>query len=397
MEQAKASLTVPWDDRLLDYDFGPGHPLAPVRVDLAMRLARHLGVFDHDDVATVPVPTADDVLLRLVHHAAYVDVVRASAETGHAERVRYGFGTEDNPYFGGMYEAAARVVGASVEAARRVWTGASAHAVNLAGGLHHAMPSHASGFCVFNDPAVAIAWLLAEGARRVAYVDVDVHHGDGVQAAFWDDPRVLTISLHESPRTLFPGTGLPEDVGGGGAEGYAVNVALPAGTGDEAWLRAFDAVVPQLLAAFAPEVLVTQHGCDTHVLDPLAHLRLTVDGQRNAIERLHRLAHEHASGRWLALGGGGYELVDVVPRTWTHLLAEASERPLAPATPVPGEWLAYARARTGRDPIATMTDGHDPKPRSWDSGYDPADPVDRAVIATRRAVFPWHGLDLSVY
>ncbi|MFL6112679.1 MAG: acetoin utilization protein AcuC [Catenulispora sp.] len=389
----KASLTVPWDRRLLDYDFGHDHPLAPVRVELAMKLAGCLGVFEPEDVVTVPVPGADDALLRLVHDADYLQAVRHSAHASHDERARFGFGTADNPYFPGMHEASSLIVGASVEAARRVWTGASAHAVNLAGGLHHAMRSHASGFCVYNDPAVAIAWLLAAGARRVAYVDVDVHHGDGVQAAFWDDPRVLTISLHEHPRTQFPGTGLPDEVGGRGAEGHAVNVALPAGTRDEPWLRAFDAVVPPLLAAFVPDVLVTQHGCDTHMLDPLGHLLLTVDGQRAAAERVHRLAHEHASGRWVALGGGGYEVVDVVPRTWAHLLAEAAERPIPPATQIPGEWRAHVRSRTDRDPVAVMTDGHDPAPRPWSSGYNPGDPVDRAVVATRRAVFPWHGLD----
>ena len=389
----KALLTVPWDDRLLDYDFGHDHPLAPVRVDLAMRLARRFGVLDAEGVEVVPVPSADEALLRLVHDAAYIDAVRRSTHIAHAERVRYGFGTEDNPYFPGIHEASALIVGASVEAARRVWTEQAAHAANLAGGLHHAMRSHASGFCVYNDPAIAIAWLLAEGAERVAYVDVDVHHGDGVQAAFWDDPRVLTVSLHEHPRTLFPGTGLPEDVGGPGAEGGAVNVALPIGTRDEAWLRAFDAVVPPLLRGFHPDVLVTQHGCDTHMLDPLAHLLLTVDGQRAAAERLHALAHEVASGRWVAFGGGGYETLNVVPRVWTHLLAEASGQPIAPATPIPKQWLDFAGQTTGRDDaIGVMTDGHDPAPRSWTAGYDPADPVDRAIMVTRRAAFPWHGL-----
>ena len=163
------------------------------------------------------------------------------------------------------------------------------------------MPGAGAGFCVYNDPAVAIAWLLEQGAERVAYVDVDVHHGDGVERAFWDDPRVLTISLHESGRYLFPGTGFPDDTGGPGAEGTAVNLALPPGTTDGPWLRAFHAVVPPLLADFRPEVLVTQHGCDSHVLDPLAHLGLTVDGQRASYAALHELAHEHAGGRWVAM------------------------------------------------------------------------------------------------
>ncbi|MEY9905839.1 acetoin utilization protein AcuC [Catenulispora sp. MAP12-49] len=388
------SLSVPWDDRLLEYDFGHDHPLAPVRVALAMALARSFGVFEGSGVAVVGVPPLpDDGLLELVHSREYIAAVKHSAQVTAAERVRFGFGTDDNPYFPGMHEASARIVGASVAAARQVWGGVSEHAVNIAGGLHHAMRSHASGFCVYNDPAIAVAWLLAEGARRVAYVDVDVHHGDGVQAAFWDEPRVLTISLHEHPASLFPGTGLPGESGGPDAQGGAVNVALPAGTGDEKWLRAFDAVVPPLVRAFEPEVLVTQHGCDTHALDPLAHLLLTVDGQLAAAERLHRLAHECADGRWVAFGGGGYEVVDVVPRAWTHLLAEAAGHPIAPSSAIPAEWLALARELTGRPAgVASMTDGRDPLPRAWTSGYDPADAVDRAVMLTRREAFPWHGL-----
>ncbi|WP_370357961.1 acetoin utilization protein AcuC [Catenulispora sp. MAP12-49] len=385
---------MPWDDRLLEYDFGHDHPLAPVRVALAMALARSFGVFEGSGVAVVGVPPLpDDGLLELVHSREYIAAVKHSAQVTAAERVRFGFGTDDNPYFPGMHEASARIVGASVAAARQVWGGVSEHAVNIAGGLHHAMRSHASGFCVYNDPAIAVAWLLAEGARRVAYVDVDVHHGDGVQAAFWDEPRVLTISLHEHPASLFPGTGLPGESGGPDAQGGAVNVALPAGTGDEKWLRAFDAVVPPLVRAFEPEVLVTQHGCDTHALDPLAHLLLTVDGQLAAAERLHRLAHECADGRWVAFGGGGYEVVDVVPRAWTHLLAEAAGHPIAPSSAIPAEWLALARELTGRPAgVASMTDGRDPLPRAWTSGYDPADAVDRAVMLTRREAFPWHGL-----
>jgi acetoin utilization protein AcuC len=389
------SLSVPWDEALLDYDFGHDHPLAPVRVELTMALARAFGVLEADGVRITPVTAADDGVLELVHAPQYVGAIRHAAHATQSEREMFGVGTPDNPFFPGIHEASALIVGASVAAAREVWTGGSEHAVNVAGGLHHAMRAHASGFCVYNDPAVAIAWLLAAGPRRVAYVDVDVHHGDGVQAAFWNDPRVLTISLHEDPRTLFPGTGRPEEVGGPDAEGFSVNVALPPGTQDEPWLRAFDAIVPPLLTVFDPDVLVTQHGCDTHALDPLAHLMLTVDGQRAAAERLHRLAHQVAGGRWVATGGGGYALVDVVPRIWTHLLAEAAEHPIPPATPTPRAWRDHVRDLTGRDARATMTDGHNPLPKAWSAGYDPADRVDQAIIATRRSVFPYHGLDPS--
>ena len=332
-----AAVHVVWSDALAGYDFGPGHPLSPLRVELAMALARDLGVLDHPNVTLVDPAPADDATLLLVHTAEYLDAVRhcgAAAEAGASggADAAHGLGSSDNPAFAGMHEAAAHVVGATVAAARGVWSGAAEHAVSPAGGLHHAMPGRASGFCVYNDVAVAIAWLLAHGAHRVAYVNVNVHHGDGVEEAFRDDPRVLTISLHEDGNALFPGTGFVADAS---PDGSVVNVPLPPGTGDDAWLRAFDGVVPELLAAFAPDVLVTQQGCDTHAADPLAHLRLSVNGQRETYARLHALAHAHAGGRWVATGGGGYAAVEVVPRAWTHLLAEAVGYPVDPSTPTP--------------------------------------------------------------
>jgi len=381
------TLHVAWDERLTSYDFGPDHPLAPVRVELTVALADAFGVLSGPGVTVTAPAAASPAELELVHDPRYITAVR----TGIADAA-FGLGTPDNPVFSGMHEASALVAGATLAAAAAVWESRAQHAVNVAGGLHHAMRAMASGFCVYNDPAIAIRWLLAQGAERIAYVDVDVHHGDGVEAAFYDDPRVLTISLHEHPMTLFPGTGLPGDDGGPGAEGMAVNVALPAGTGDAGWLRAFDAVVPPLLRAFRPQVLVSQHGCDTHRLDPLAHLELTIDAQRTAHARLHHLAHETAGGRWVLTGGGGYELVRVVPRTWTHLLAEAAGGPLDPAAPTPPSWREFARARTGVDPPQTMTDGAPASFPPFSSGYDPADSVDRAIMATRNAVFALHGL-----
>lgn len=381
------SARVIWDEALTSYNFGPSHPLAPIRVELTIALARSLGVLDKVEMAGCAPATDDE--LAMVHDRRYIEAVKGVSATG-APDLRAGLGTTDNPAFQGVHEASALIAGASLAAARAVWEGSAEHAVNVAGGLHHAMPSAASGFCVYNDPALAIAWLLEQGARRVAYVDVDVHHGDGVQTVFYDDPRVLTISLHESPRTLFPGTGFPEETG---AEGTAVNVALPAGCGDSGWLRAFHAVVPPLLREFDPEILVSQHGCDSHALDPLANLMLSIDGQRTAYAALHDLAHETAGGRWISTGGGGYELVQVVPRIWTHLIAEVSGHPVDPATPTPEDWRRYVRERTGESPPLTMTDGRKPEFHDLSGGYDPADPIDRAIMATRHAVFPLHGLD----
>jgi acetoin utilization protein AcuC len=395
---AACTLHVAWDERLAEYDFGPGHPLAPVRVELTVALARALGVLDRPGVSVVAPGPATDAELELVHDPGYLAAVRQAGDgaLAAAQARRFGLGTPDDPIFPGMHDASALVAGATLAAARAVWDGCAAHGASIAGGLHHAMRASASGFCVYNDPAIAIAGLLAAGAGRIAYVDIDVHHGDGVQAAFYGDPRVLTISLHETPARLFPGTGRPAETGGPGAEGSAVNVALPAGTGDAGWLRAFHAIVPPLVRGFRPAILVSQHGCDTHRLDPLAHLELTIDGQRAAHAAIHRLAHEAAGGRWLLTGGGGYELVQVVPRTWTHLLAEASGAPVDPRTQTPESWRDYVAERTGRAAPWLMTElaggSAEPAYVPFEAGHDPADPVDHAILRTQAAVFPWHGL-----
>ena len=385
------SLAVAWDDALTRYDFGPGHPLAPVRVALTIALAGDLGVLSAPPVSMFGPPPATDAELAMVHDDDYIAAVRQAGRSL-LPNTEFGLGTADNPVFEGMHEASALVAGATLAAARAVWSGSAVHGASIAGGLHHAMRRTASGFCVYNDPAIAIKWLIEAGAERVAYVDVDVHHGDGVQAAFYDDPRVLTISLHEHPATLFPGTGLPTETGEGAGAGFAVNVALPAGTGDSGWLRAFDAVVPPLLRAYKPTVLVSQHGCDSHRLDPLAHLELSIDAQRFAQIALHDLAHELCDGKWLLTGGGGYALVQVVPRTWTHLLAIAAGTPVDPVIETPVEWRELARSLTGETAPLTMTDGASVRYVSFSSGMDPADPVDRSIMRTRSAVFASHGL-----
>jgi len=366
------------------------------RIDLTIALAAGLGLLEQPDVDVVGADEASDELLRTVHEPVYIAAVRAASALGRADPAR-GLGTEDDPLFPQMHSAAARVVSGSVEAALAVWRGDVSHAVNVGGGLHHAMPGAASGFCVYNDAAAAIRAALAAGAGRVAYVDVDAHHGDGVQAVFWDDPRVLTVSLHETGHHLFPGTGYPREVGGDGARGTAVNVALPSGTPDAGWLRAIDAVVPPLLREFAPDLLVTQHGCDSHRADPLTSLRTSVEGQRRAALLLHDLAHEVADGRWLALGGGGYATVEVVPRVWAHLIGVATHRPVDPSAPLPQMWMDAVRQRYGGLVATTMGEGADAAFRPWSGGYDPADDVDRAIRATRQAVFPHHGLDPDDY
>ncbi len=382
-----------WDDAFAGYDFGVGHPMAPVRLVLTSLLARDLGLLSGDRVAVHPAEPASDEVLQLVHTPEYVAAVKAASSGEVLVDLAAGLGTSDVPVFADMHEASARIAEASRHAALAVWHGEAEHGVNFAGGLHHAMATHASGFCVYNDIAIAIQSLLDAGAERVAYVDVDVHHGDGVEKIFWDDPRVLTISLHETGRILFPGTGYSHDIGGPAAIGSAVNVPFPPGVGDAAWLRSFHAVVPPLLRSFKPQMLVTQHGCDSHMLDPLAHMALSLDAQRSSYEALHDLAHEVSDGKWLAVGGGGYEVVDVVPRAWAHLVGIAAHAPVDPETEIPATWRAMVSELLGRAGPLRMTDGASVHYRSWSMGHDPSDAVDRAVMATRKAVFPLHGLD----
>lgn len=313
------------------YDFGFLHPLTPRRFGPGIGLLRALGA----DRFLGPEPCSDAELVRL-HDRAYVDVVRRFSVDPERSADR-GIGPGDDPAFAGMHEAAAAVAGGSLAAMRSILSGQTRHAFHPGGGLHHAQAGRASGFCIYNDVALAAA-LARDAGHRVLYVDLDVHHGDGVQALFWDDPAVLTVSLHETGEALFPGTGFVEERGGPGAEGTAVNVPLQPGTGDVSWLAALGAVVPTLAEAFRPTVLVTQHGCDSHLLDPLAHLRLTTAAYRSATLLMDRIAHRWCDGRWLATGGGGYDIYRVVPRSWALVwLAQAHREP---PLETPSEWRA---------------------------------------------------------
>ncbi|HEX9697518.1 MAG TPA: acetoin utilization protein AcuC [Actinomycetota bacterium] len=380
-------VAIVWDDQLAAYDFGPQHPLKPVRVKLTVELSRAYGILDLPNVAVhTPVPATREQL-EMIHDPSYIDAVEQISATAERAFANYGWGIGmgDNPAFRGMHEASALVAGASLTGARLVHDGAVEHVFNPAGGLHHAMRDRASGFCIYDDPAIAIEWLLRSGHERIAYVDVDVHHGDGVQAAFYDDPRVMTISLHESGEFLFPGTGFPSETG---ADGTSVNVALPPMTGDDAYREAFDEIVPPLVEAFRPSILVTQLGCDTHATDPLAHLALTTRTYRHVAAAFHDLAHRLAGGRWLAVGGGGYQIYTVVPRAWTLYAAELAGVELDPA--IPAQWIDVARS-LGAQGLPAMID--DPQVVASPGRMEEArDGTRAATAATKRAVFGFHGL-----
>jgi len=365
------------------YDHGPQHPLRPARVILTRELIKAYGIVDGASIVETPARDATDDELRLVHTDRYID---ATKRAGHGERgpwMEFGYGPGDNPIFPDMHEAASRVAGASVVAAEAVLTARAEHAFNPAGGLHHAMPERASGFCVYDDPAVAIAWMLANGAERIAYVDVDVHHGDGVQAIFYGEPRVLTISLHQTGRTLFPGTGFVDEFGSGEAKGTKVNVPLPPYTGDDSWLRAFEVVVPPLVTAWKPTVLVTQLGCDTHHSDPLAMLELTTNAYRRTARVLHDLAHAAAGGRWVATGGGGYQWARVVPRAWTIYFAEMAKAEVGDQ--IPESWIELTEREAGSAVPTTLSEPPVPA-----KGRDEA--VNEVVEGVKRTIWPFHGL-----
>jgi acetoin utilization protein AcuC len=338
--------------RSTSYDFGPGHPLTPRRFGPGIELLRAVGA----EPGLAPEPAADDELL-WCHTRRYIQAVkRFSVNPFGTPEAGIGEGGDDPP-FAGMHEAGAMVAGGSIRAIEAILRGEEEHAFHPGGGLHHAMPDRASGFCIYDDPALAIARARQDGSR-VLYVDLDVHHGDGVQAIHWADPAVLTVSIHETGRYLFPGTGGVGELGEGVAAGTAVNVPLEPATGEGAWLGAVQVLLPELAAAFGPDIVVSQHGADSHAWDPLAHLRVTTTAMGEAARLVDLLAHNHAGGRWLATGGGGYDAYRVVPRTWSLVWLAGAHRDVPDATPV--DWRerwATEGARYGQAPLpATFED-----------------------------------------
>lgn len=348
---------------LTSYSFSEEHPLQPSRHDLTMSLLRALGWLDAPGV-TVEAPRAATLSeLLTAHSLPYVQAVQHAQDvargTGPRADLRlYGLDTEDNPLFPEIHDASALLAGASLQAMQAVLDGRATHAYSPAGGMHHAMRARGAGFCIYNDIAVAIAAALAAG-KRVAYVDFDAHHGDGVQAIFYDDPRVLTISVHESGRYLFPGTGEADETGTGEGRGACLNVPLPPDAGDQHILMAYDRLIAPAVRAYHPDVLVTQTGCDTHHADPLTDLAASMALYPALAARLHDLVHEVCGGHWLIVGGGGYDPADVTPRAWTAffgtVLGEETE-----AVTLPEEWRRASREKGGYPPVDLLDDPESP-------------------------------------
>ena len=367
-------------DQYTRFDYGPDHPLRMERLGLTWRLMEAYGLTTLAGAKVWAPEPADEAALARFHAGQYLEVLKAVSGGLHLPGAyRYGLGPGDNPIFPGLWEASCLTAGGSLLAARLVADGDVERAFHFAGGLHHAMPDRASGFCYVNDPVLAIL-ALRERGWRVCYVDIDAHHGDGVQFAFYADPNVLTISTHERGDRLFPGTGFVEEHGEGAGQGYSVNVPLEPYTDDPVYHEAFEAVVPPLLGAFKPDVVVAQLGIDSHHTDPLTHLSLSVQGFARTVARIVEL-----SPRLVALGGGGYDLTNVA-RAWTAAWAVMNGVELRPD--LPASFADDMRSFDFRSPSL------------WDPPSEiPATIRGRAqefagrqVDAIRRSIFPVHGL-----
>lgn len=371
--------------RFKEYDLGPDHPLKPKRVVRAYELIRTCHLLEGTNVVLTSPIAATGEQLELVHDPAYVAAVRATSEGRPMPSPgKYGFGTPDNPIVNRMYETAALVAGATLAAAELVAEGRVSAAFNPAGGWHHAHRARAAGFCIFNDPAVAIAHLVKRcPGAKVAYIDIDAHHGDGVQEAFYDRRDVLTISLHETTSFLFPWRdGEVENCGEGEGEGYSVNLPLAPHTTDEVYLWAFREVVPPLLKAYQPDFVVSQLGTDTHRWDPLTHMQLTTHGYAAVVDEIAKLAP-----RWIATGGGGYDST-VVPRAWTLAWARMIEA--EPPLNLPKSEVKYFVPGPTEKPVPL----HDPEWEETDRRIVLAARkfAEESVRKIKERIFPVHGL-----
>ncbi|GER66440.1 acetoin utilization protein AcuC [Weizmannia acidilactici] len=343
---------------LLAYRFRNDHPFNQMRLQLVKELLEAIGALNREDI--VKPRMASDEELFFIHDPSYVEAVKLAGR-GKLDPVKaenFGLGTEDTPIFPNMHEASALIAGGTLAAAEEVMSGRARHALHLGGGLHHGFRGKASGFCIYNDTAIAIKYLRETYGVRILYVDTDAHHGDGVQWAFYDDENVCTLSIHETGRYLFPGTGNVNEWGTGKGYGYSFNIPVDAFTEDESWLECYAAALEEIAAYFKPDVLVTQNGADAHYYDPLTHLSATMKIYREIPKLAHKIAHQYCEGRWIAVGGGGYDIWRVVPRAWSLLWLEMAERDGGQGE-IPASWLEKWQKKSSY-----------PLPAVWD---DPAD------------------------
>lgn len=364
-----------YEEQLSRHILRTDHALQHTRLQYTYELLEAYGAFQEPSSRLVPPRMAQDKEILTFHTNDYLEAVKSlSRGENKVNPTLYNFSSEgDNPPYPGMYEASALAVGATLVATELVASGEVEVAFNISGGLHHAAPNFASGFCIFNDVVIAINHLLSKGLK-VAYIDIDAHHGDGVQDAYYSTNKVLTISLHEWGKYLFPGTGAIEEIGNGEGKGYNVNLHFTPYTDDQIYLWAFREVVPPLIASFQPDIVVTQLGCDTHYLDPLTHLLLTVEGYTEVIKEIKKLAP-----RWIALGGGGYEM-GVVARAWTSAYGAMTDRELPDEIPQSYQEL-YGLKKLGDECHPTSA-----------NRQDVLRFAEKSVAQLKKLVFPYHKL-----
>lgn len=342
----------------LNYSFSDEHPFNQKRITLTLDLLKKSNAIQETDIIEPRIATDDEILL--VHDEKFVDIVQKAGKgkLPPSSGEVYGIGTEDTPIFEGMHEASALLVGGTLTAVDAVMEGKARHALNLGGGLHHGFKGRASGFCVYNDSSVAIKYMQEKYNARVLYVDTDAHHGDGVQWAFYDDPSVCTLSIHETGRYLFPGTGKVTERGNGAGYGTSFNFPIDAFTEDESFLTIYHAAMKEITAFFKPDIILTQNGADAHYFDPLTHLYGTMNLYKEIPRVARELANEYCDGRWIAVGGGGYDIWRVVPRAWAHLWIEMSGQK-QPVGPLPENWLSKWQPEA---PISLIPTWEDPAP-----------------------------------
>ena len=321
----------------LNYKFSDDHPFNHIRVKLTQDLLSEMKALNDTDVIAPRIATDDEIAL--IHDPAYIDAVKKAGKGSLASSIaaNYGLGTEDTPIFSNMHEASALIVGGTLTAVDAVMTGKSDHALNVGGGLHHGFRGKASGFCIYNDSSIAIEYMKKKYGARVLYVDTDAHHGDGVQWAFYDDPEVCTLSIHETGRYLFPGTGNINEKGQGKGYGFSFNVPIDAFTEDESFQEVYESSFRKVIDYFKPDVILTQNGADAHYYDPLTHLSVSMKSYEFIPKLAHQLAHEYCNGKWIAVGGGGYDIWRVVPRAWSRIWLEM--KGLSMSGRLPQQWL----------------------------------------------------------
>lgn len=326
-----------YSEDMLRYKFSEGHPFNQLRVKLTYDLLRYSGVLDDSQIVEPRMATDEEI--GLIHDSAYIKGVRKAGEgtLNPVSAENFGLGTEDTPIFPGMHEASALIVGGTLTAADMVMEGKANYALNISGGLHHGFRGKASGFCIYNDSAVAIEYIKKKYGAKVLYVDTDAHHGDGVQWAFYEDSDVCTLSIHETGRYLFPGTGNVTEKGQSDGYGYSFNLPVDAFTEDESWLQLYETSLKEVAEFFKPDVILTQNGADAHYWDPLTHLSVTMNSY-HAVPRLaKKIADQYCNGRWIATGGGGYDIWRVVPRAWSEIWLAMIDKELHGTLPL--EWL----------------------------------------------------------